>query len=160
MILKELTDILPKKEWILSLSEIKPIKNKLSQKQKKSILRELIESIEYRKAKRHIGKIVDLIHLGYFIGGIEFIHKIKRKGLLRHSSYVNLKNPIPKIIEEIQQYKSHFEIDNSIGSYFLSRCDDTTFSNRPTKSRALVYTSGVDTKSAGTLKRIFFQARI
>jgi hypothetical protein len=86
----------------------------------KKLIINLLEEILYSLSKSRIGYAIDRISLGIVVGRSRFLDKLKQKGILRHSTYIDKKDPVAGISKHILKHKSFFCLSESETLYFES----------------------------------------
>ncbi|HMJ70438.1 MAG TPA: hypothetical protein VK508_16145 [Cyclobacteriaceae bacterium] len=120
MTISEIIVLLPKSNWLSSLSGLQPILTGMTGKEKKLIVTEILDIITSPTPRIKTGKLIDLVLLGTFIDKEIFLGKAKQKGVLRHTHYIESKNPIPSIAETLLAHRELFKLSISEENYFRS----------------------------------------
>src|SRR5258708_11687155 len=76
------------------------------------VLKKLISDIKVLLEKGRVGGSIDRISLGLIIDKKHFLDKLKKEGILRWSTYLKAKNPVPGIVTHLLNYKSLFQFSS------------------------------------------------
>lgn len=119
MTLSDLTSLLPKSNWIGKLqSTLKDLLASLSTTEKELIVKQILAEIATGRLKA--GRLIDFIFLGAYIDKQVFLVKIKRAGILRHTRYVESRNPVFTIAEGFLVYRDLYKLTDKEVNYFQS----------------------------------------
>jgi hypothetical protein len=88
-----------------------------------------MDSILYHLELGHVGKAIEEIHLSCYVDEGSFIDLIKKQGILRHSSYLQRKNPVVGIARHLLPYKADFDFDAHTVRYLESLINFEVFYN-------------------------------
>lgn len=83
-------------------------------------IRELVEETVECLKKGQTGKAVDRISLGCVLDKSEFLPRLKKSGMLRHSSYIKSNNPVVRIAKHFLDNRHLFNLTSVDISYFES----------------------------------------
>jgi hypothetical protein len=111
---------LPKKKWAEYLKLKRPSFSITGKKEKNAFLKDLLGSAVLLLEKSHIGLALDRITLGLYFEKSTFLELIKSKGVLRHSSYLSVKNPVPGIAAFLIKYAELLRLSKQEIGYFES----------------------------------------
>src|SRR5260221_542819 len=87
------------------------------------VLKKLISDIKVLLEKGRVGGSIDRISLGLIIDKKHFLDKLKKEGILRWSTYLKAKNPVPGIVTHLLNYKSLFQFSSDDLIYIESLKD-------------------------------------
>lgn len=120
MTLDVLTKDFPKDKWDAYLMSNPLDAKQFSTKVRKELCKEIIPAIKEHIQQKHYGKAVDHFLLGLHIDNGYFLTIAKENGILRHSSYINSRNPIFSLAELVLKNAAFYKISEEDKQYFTS----------------------------------------
>ncbi|HYF70246.1 MAG TPA: hypothetical protein VD884_19035 [Ohtaekwangia sp.] len=120
MTLDVLISDFPKDKWDAYLTGHPIDTTKFSAKVRKEFCKEIIPSIQDHIQHKHCGKAIDHFLLGLHLDNEYFLTIAKESGILRHSSYINSRNPIVSLAELILKNAAFYKISEEDKQYFTS----------------------------------------
>ncbi|MBV7533823.1 hypothetical protein [Chitinophaga sp. sic0106] len=101
---------LPKSDWAHFLdTNPLPLSFK-SRKEEENFIKELLNDIDSFLLAGKLNRAIDFISLVLCINKAYSLERIKKNGFLRHSRYLNVKNPVPSISTHLIRYKNLFRL--------------------------------------------------
>jgi hypothetical protein len=120
MTLDVLISDFPKDKWDAHLTNHPIDVTQFSAKISKELCKEILVSIEENIQGKHYGKVINRFVLGLHIDKDYFLTIAKESGILRHSSYVNSRNPIFSVAELVLKNAAFYKISGEDKEYFTS----------------------------------------
>lgn len=110
----------PKTAWAEHLNVHRPIITFQDKKEEKDYLKANLREINTLLKIGRVGKALDFINLSLYIDKEYFLENLKKIGILRHSSYLNSKNPVSGIAKNILLYEDIYSLTAVEKNYFNS----------------------------------------
>jgi hypothetical protein len=110
---------IPKGDILNFLNSNSFIKNE-SNSIRRSNIKNIVENLEIIAFNGRYEEIYNHFIVGIYIDKNYFLEKIKKLGLLRHSSYYEFRNPIPAITENLIKHKVILNLTDAEITYFQS----------------------------------------
>jgi hypothetical protein len=118
MKIEEVKKMLPKNDWLSFFRKNTDFKKRISLSNNDE--KEILELIGLELEKNRIGRATDFIYLGILNNKDRFLNKLRKKGILRHTSYVNNRNPLPSLSKRLIENKKLFALNENDEDYFRS----------------------------------------
>lgn len=134
---------LPKKNWADFLRSNKPSFPTSSKKATAIFLKELLSSLTSLIGKLDVELALDRICLGLYFDKTAFLKMLKSEGILRHSSYLEVRNPVPGIAEYLLNYADILRLNGVEKEYFASLIKSVVLHEEMRKLNAIINV-GVD----------------
>lgn len=110
----------PKDNWVEFLIATGPTNLLTSNKQKKPFLSAWLDEIDQLISAGKIGQCLNVIALGLYIDKEYFLEYLKKEGILRYSSYLGNRNPVPGIAKYLLHNSTFFKLSKAEQLYFTS----------------------------------------
>lgn len=108
----------PKNNWANYLSTNKPAFQFTTASKRRVAVKELVEEVQYLIDKMRFGGAIDRIVLAIYLDKSYAIAVLKREGILRHSSYLERRNPIAGFAEHILTNSAFLQLSETDITYF------------------------------------------
>ncbi|HSC53988.1 MAG TPA: hypothetical protein VLC98_10220 [Phnomibacter sp.] len=110
----------PKTAWAEHIKAHRPVIAFQDKKEEKAYLKANLLEVKSLLKTGRVGKALDFISLSLYIDKEFFLENLKKVAILRHSSYLNSRNPVSGIAKNILLYEDLFSLTASEINYFNS----------------------------------------